>query len=124
VLIFNTIVKDWVAMLLHELDRKKVDSLYAAPLREKIEKMLGQWSCNMDPKQYRKLYISKVYQEGFSVPSSSTAMKLTGNNSLVELQSVSSLGTVLQSSTTQSVLSKQGGVFPNSASAKDRQLAQ
>lgn len=37
--------------------------LYAHYLKEKIEKMLGLWSSNLDPLKYRKLYVKKVNLE-------------------------------------------------------------
>lgn len=35
-------------------------------MRSRLEKMLNSWSYKMDPSQYIKLYVSKVYQNNFA----------------------------------------------------------
>lgn len=49
--------------LLKDLGAKPDSSFYAHYLKEKIEKMLGLWSSNLDPLKYRKLYVKKVNLE-------------------------------------------------------------
>jgi hypothetical protein len=52
---------EWVAMLLQDLKRVE-DSIYQEKLAEKIEQMLGTFTINMNPHNYRRLYRDKTFR--------------------------------------------------------------
>ena len=52
---------EWVAMLLQDLKRVE-DSIYKDKLAEKIEQMLGTFTINMSPYNYRRLYRDKTFR--------------------------------------------------------------
>lgn len=52
---------EWVKLLLADLEQQS-ESLYAAKIKEKIEKDVKSWTSKLDPKPYIKLYVGKVYQ--------------------------------------------------------------
>ena len=52
---------EWVAMLLQDLKRVE-DSIYREKLAEKIDQMLGTFTINMTPHNYRRLYRDKTFR--------------------------------------------------------------
>ena len=54
-------------MLLIDLDRMG-ETIYKDKLKERIDKMLGSWTVDMQPRRYRRLYRDKAYKQEFSLP--------------------------------------------------------
>ena len=53
---------EWVAMLLQDLKRVE-DSIFRDKLADKIEQMLGTFTINMSPHNYRRLYRDKTFRQ-------------------------------------------------------------
>ena len=62
---------------LEEMD----DNIYKKQLKEKIDKMLGSFTINMDPANYRRLYRDKAFRETLNLPSTSAAANAAVNTS-------------------------------------------
>ena len=54
-------------MLLIDLNRMG-ETIYKDKLKERIDKMLGSWTVDMQPRRYRRLYRDKAYKQEFSLP--------------------------------------------------------
>ena len=54
--------------MLDDLDAME-DNVYKKPLKQKIDKMLGSFTINMDPSNYRRLYRDKAFREAINLPS-------------------------------------------------------
>jgi len=46
------------------------DNIYRSLLKQRIDKMLGSFTINMDPSNYRRLYRDKAFRETLNLPSS------------------------------------------------------
>ena len=55
------------------------DSIYKDLFKCKIDKMLGSFTINMDPSNYRRLYRDKAFREAINLPK--TAEQPTQGNS-------------------------------------------
>ena len=45
------------------------DNIYRSLLKQRIDKMLGSFTINMDPSNYRRLYRDKAFRETLNLPS-------------------------------------------------------
>ena len=45
------------------------DNIYKDLLKQRIDKMLGSFTINMDPSNYRRLYRDKAFRETLNLPS-------------------------------------------------------
>ena len=44
------------------------ETIYKDKLKERIDKMLGSLTVDMQPRSYRRLYRDKAYKQEFSLP--------------------------------------------------------
>ena len=59
-----------MAALLEDLNASE-DSIFKVPMKQRIDKMLGSFTINMDPSNYRRLYRDKAFREAIVLPSAS-----------------------------------------------------
>ena len=57
-----------MAALLDDLEVTD-DNIYKDQLKQRIDKMLGSFTINMDPSNYRRLYRDKAFRETLNLPS-------------------------------------------------------
>ena len=57
-----------MAALLDDLEATD-DNIYKDQLKQRIDKMLGSFTINMDPSNYRRLYRDKAFRETLNLPS-------------------------------------------------------
>ena len=58
-------------------------NIYKEQLMQKIDKMLGSFTINMDPSNYRRLYRDKAFRETVNLPSVPTQAQQTQQQSML-----------------------------------------
>lgn len=61
------LTKEWVVALLDDLEAME-DNIYKKLFKQRIDKMLGAFTINMDPSNYRRLYRDKAFRETLNLP--------------------------------------------------------
>ena len=59
-----------MAALLMDIEASE-DNFFKQPMKNRIDKMLGSFTVNMDPSNYRRLYRDKAFREALALPSAS-----------------------------------------------------
>lgn len=58
------------------------DNIYKGLLKQRLDKMLGSITINMDPSNYRRLYRDKAFRETLNLPSADNRISVPNPLSL------------------------------------------